>query len=63
MGGLIIVAMAFASALFTVLLIGLYIGYSSVNQCLATFDALLLCAYFAAEFAHGGGNPMNLSGM
>lgn len=61
--GLIVVAMAVVSAALVTLLIGLCLGYSSFNQCLATLDALLLCIYFAAEFAHGGGNPMNRSGM
>lgn len=63
MGGLILVAMIFASSGLITALIGLCVGYSSLNQCIAWFDALLLCAYFAAEFAHGGGNPMNRSGM
>jgi hypothetical protein len=60
---LIVFAMALCSAALVTGLIGLCIGYASFNQCLATFDALLLCAYFAAEFGHGGGNPINRSGM
>lgn len=62
-GGLIGIALATASAALVTAVIGCFVGYSSFNQCLAMLDALLLCIYFAAEFAHGGGNPMNRSGM
>jgi len=35
----------------------------SFNYWLAAEDAALLIIYFAIEFGHGGGNPVNRSGL